>query len=176
MRAEWKEKRMAAMFLLRADSFPEESTASWTYVVAIVQAPVNKAMPDTKWTHRHRVRAPRGSTSTSVIGEKARERGREQERERGMNRRQCYFQWCWVSRWESRISYRTHTHVHLHAVRCTLMHVKSVCVFPQERGWGQSSQTIWKQLDMANQHWYTAQRLTRGQSAQQRDTMWFNSL
>lgn len=107
------------MFLLRADSFPEEAVASWTYVVVIVQAPVNKAMPDTKWTHRHRVRAPGGSTSTSVIGKQARKR--EKERERDVNHRQCYFQWCWVSRWESRISNRTHMHVNLHAVN-TLVH------------------------------------------------------
>lgn len=39
---------MAAMFLSRADSFPEEPTVLWTYVVAIVQTPVNKAVADTK--------------------------------------------------------------------------------------------------------------------------------
>lgn len=65
---------MAAMFLLRADSLPEEATVSWTYVVAIVQAPVNKALADTKRTPRDRVRAPREVTSTFGIEDKARER------------------------------------------------------------------------------------------------------
>lgn len=158
MKSEWKERRMAAMFLSRADSFPEEATVLWTYVAAIVQTPVNKAMADTKWTLRHRVRAPEGVTSTSVIGEQARDQEWERERERGGTAGNSLSSevWCWVSRWKRRISSWTHTHrlpavshahthAHLNAVKCTVMQVKSVCVPRREAeaGAGRLSRNSW---------------------------------
>lgn len=161
---------MAAMFLLRADSFPEEAKVSWTYVVAIVQTPVHKAVADTKWTPRHRVKATKGVTSTSVNGEQARERKREREMWTAGDSISSEVL-CWVSRWKSRISNRAHTHTqppscrphtHLYAVKCTVMRVKSMRV-PKER----LSLTIWKRLDIADQHWYAAENLNLG---------WFNSL
>jgi len=41
-------RRMVKMFLLREESFPKAAMLSWTYVVVIVQAPVNKATADTE--------------------------------------------------------------------------------------------------------------------------------
>lgn len=63
------ERRKAEMFLSRIDSFPKAAAPSWTSVLAIVQAAVNKAVDDTGGTHRHRVKAPRGVTSATLIGQ-----------------------------------------------------------------------------------------------------------
>lgn len=176
MRSEWKERRMAAMFLSRADSFPEEATVLWTYVAAIVQTPVNKAMADTKWTLRHRVRAPEGVTSTSVIGEQARDQEWERERESGGDCRQFSIQWgLMLSEQVGKTNFKlhthtqrlpavshAHTHAHLNAVKCTVMRVKSVCVPRREAeaGAGRLSRNSWTwkigtgaQLRERTSHW-----------------------
>ena len=141
MSGEWKEQRMAAMFLLRADSLPEERGSREEHVLeALCGLPVNRAAADTKWTARHGgVRATTGVTSTSVIREQARVRKRETEGD--VNCRRVYFQfdaeWAGVKvefqvihTHKRYLDSDTHTHTH---TQTGLSDVRKECVCSTRR-------------------------------------------
>lgn len=132
MRREWKEKRMAAMFLLRVDSFTEEARRSRGHVL-LPSCRLQSIWPGlTKWGE-----STEGSPlSTSVTREHAREKARQSCEKQAMLFPARFR--CWVSRWKSRISNHSKTHAgfllastHIH--HCTVMLVKYACFSPGGR-------------------------------------------